>query len=159
MNSPAEGATPVVNGRQDLRAEQRRALFRDGVRRRGGARGSVLTRSGDVSPVTVSRGPDALARRGAVTKVDGGAMHGEAGHGGARAHEPGCGAKSAPEPGATEDIARTALGMVAPGSALALPGGTATEGLPDGARASLTERLPRPVVADGAPGRETATGD
>ncbi|MFD7614058.1 hypothetical protein [Streptomyces sp. NPDC059828] len=143
-----------MNGRQNLLAERRRALIRDEVRRRGGARVSEPTRRRKVSPVTVCRGPDALARRSTVTNVHDGVVHGEAG-----AHEPGCRAKAAPEPGATEDIARTAAGMAGPRSAVAVPDATATEGLPRGTGEALAERLPRVELADGAPGRETATGD
>ncbi|MFC5721587.1 DeoR/GlpR family DNA-binding transcription regulator [Streptomyces gamaensis] len=105
---------------RNLLAEQRRALILDEVRRRGGVRVNELTRRLRVSDMTVRRDLDALARQGVVEKVHGGAVPVAE----ATTHEPGFEAKSVLEPDAKQDIARAAAGMVAPGSAIALAGGT-----------------------------------
>ena len=110
---------------QNLLAEQRRALILDEVRRRGGVRVNELTRRLNVSDMTVRRDLDVLARRGAVEKVHGGAVPVVE----ASTHEPGFEIKSALEPTAKEDIARVAAALVAPGSAVALSGGTTTYAL------------------------------
>ncbi|MFF6783278.1 DeoR family transcriptional regulator [Streptomyces sp. NPDC012510] len=110
---------------QNLLAEQRRALILDEVRRRGGVRVNELTRKLGVSDMTVRRDLDALARQGAVEKVHGGAVPVAE----ASTHEPGFEAKSGLELTAKEDIARAAAELVAPGSAIALSGGTTTYAL------------------------------
>ncbi|MEX3104336.1 DeoR/GlpR transcriptional regulator [Streptomyces sp. V2] len=107
---------------QNLLAEQRRALILDEVRRRGGVRVNELTRRLGVSDMTIRRDLDALAKQGVVEKVHGGAVPVVE----ASTHEPGFEAKSGLELTAKEDIARTAAGLVAPGSAIALSGGTTT---------------------------------
>ncbi|NJQ03697.1 DeoR/GlpR family DNA-binding transcription regulator [Streptomyces zingiberis] len=107
---------------QNLLAEQRRALIVDEVRRRGGVRVNELTRRLNVSDMTVRRDLDALARQGMVEKVHGGAVPVTE----ASAHEPGFEAKSTLEPTAKEEIARAAAALAAPGSAVALSGGTTT---------------------------------
>ncbi|NEB92069.1 DeoR family transcriptional regulator [Streptomyces bauhiniae] len=107
---------------QNLLAEQRRALIVDEVRRRGGVRVNELTRQLGVSDMTVRRDLDALARQGVLEKVHGGAVP----VGEASTHEPGFEAKSGLEPTAKEEIARAAARLVAPGSAIALSGGTTT---------------------------------
>ncbi|EKX64982.1 DeoR/GlpR transcriptional regulator [Streptomyces ipomoeae] len=107
---------------QNLLAEQRRALILDEVRRRGGVRVNELTRKLGVSDMTVRRDLDALARQGAVEKVHGGAVPVAE----ASTHEPGFEAKSGLELSAKEDIAQAAAELVAPGSAIALSGGTTT---------------------------------
>ncbi|MER5750388.1 DeoR/GlpR family DNA-binding transcription regulator [Streptomyces sp. NPDC002088] len=110
---------------QNLLAEQRRALILDEVRRRGGVRVNELTRKLGVSDMTVRRDLDALARQGVVEKVHGGAVPVVE----ASTHEPGFEAKSGLELSAKEDIARAAARLVAPGSAIALSGGTTTYAL------------------------------
>ncbi|WP_200302120.1 DeoR/GlpR family DNA-binding transcription regulator [Streptomyces adelaidensis] len=110
---------------QNLLAEQRRALILDEVRRRGGVRVNELTRKLGVSDMTVRRDLDALARQGVVEKVHGGAVPVAE----ASTHEPGFEAKSGLELSAKEDIARAAAELVAPGSAIALSGGTTTYAL------------------------------
>ncbi|MFI6275231.1 DeoR/GlpR family DNA-binding transcription regulator [Streptomyces sp. NPDC050988] len=110
---------------QNLLAEQRRALILDEVRRRGGVRVNELTRKLGVSDMTVRRDLDALARQGVVEKVHGGAVPVVE----ASTHEPGFEAKSGLELSAKEDIARAAAAMVAPGTAIALSGGTTTYAL------------------------------
>ncbi|WP_030803755.1 DeoR/GlpR family DNA-binding transcription regulator [Streptomyces sp. NRRL F-2799] len=107
---------------QNLLAEQRRALIVDEVRRRGGVRVNELTRQLGVSDMTVRRDLDALARQGVLEKVHGGAVPVVE----ASTHEPGFEAKSGLEPTAKEEIARAAARLVAPGSAIALSGGTTT---------------------------------
>ncbi|MET7612332.1 DeoR/GlpR family DNA-binding transcription regulator [Streptomyces seoulensis] len=107
---------------QNLLAEQRRALIVDEVRRRGGVRVNELTRQLGVSDMTVRRDLDALARQGVLEKVHGGAVPVVE----ASTHEPGFEAKSGLEPTAKEEIARAASRLVAPGSAIALSGGTTT---------------------------------
>jgi DeoR/GlpR family transcriptional regulator of sugar metabolism len=114
-----------VSENQNLLAEQRRALILDEVRRRGGVRVNELTRRLGVSDMTVRRDLDALARQGVVEKVHGGAVPVAE----ASTHEPGFEAKSGLELTAKEDIARTAAELVAPGSAIALSGGTTTYAL------------------------------
>lgn len=106
----------------NLLAEQRRSLIVDEVRRRGGVRVGELTRRLQVSDMTVRRDLDVLARRGALEKVHGGAVP----VADASAHEPGFEAKSSLEAGAKEEIARAAAALAAPGSAVALSGGTTT---------------------------------
>ncbi|MGW5735969.1 MULTISPECIES: DeoR/GlpR family DNA-binding transcription regulator [Streptomyces] len=110
---------------QNLLAEQRRALILDEVRRRGGVRVNELTRKLGVSDMTVRRDLDALARQGVLEKVHGGAVPVVE----ASTHEPGFEAKSGLELTAKEDIARTAASLVAPGTAIALSGGTTTYAL------------------------------
>ncbi|WP_425837741.1 DeoR/GlpR family DNA-binding transcription regulator [Streptomyces fractus] len=107
---------------QNLLAEQRRALIIDEVRRRGGVRVNELTRKLGVSDMTVRRDLDALARQGVVEKVHGGAVPVVE----ASTHEPGFEAKSGLELTAKEDIARAAAPLAAPGTAIALSGGTTT---------------------------------
>ncbi|MEU2560914.1 DeoR/GlpR family DNA-binding transcription regulator [Streptomyces longispororuber] len=110
---------------QNLLAEQRRALILDEVRRRGGVRVNELTRKLGVSDMTVRRDLDALARQGVLEKVHGGAVPVAE----ASTHEPGFEAKSGLELSAKEDIARAAAALVAPGTAIALSGGTTTYAL------------------------------
>ncbi|MEU6985286.1 DeoR/GlpR family DNA-binding transcription regulator [Streptomyces sp. NPDC046324] len=114
-----------MSDHQNLLAEQRRALILDEVRRRGGVRVNELTRRLNVSDMTIRRDLDALARQGVVEKVHGGAVPLVE----TSSHEPGFEAKSALELSAKEEIARTAARMVAPGSAIALSGGTTTYAL------------------------------
>ncbi|POX37845.1 DeoR family transcriptional regulator [Streptomyces sp. Ru73] len=109
-----------MSDNQNLLAEQRRALILDEVRRRGGVRVNELTRKLSVSDMTVRRDLDALARQGVVEKVHGGAVPVSE----PSAHEPGFEAKSSLELSAKEAIAEAAAQMAAPGSAIALAGGT-----------------------------------
>jgi DeoR/GlpR family transcriptional regulator of sugar metabolism len=114
-----------VSENQNLLAEQRRALILDEVRRRGGVRVNELTRKLGVSDMTIRRDLDALARQGVLEKVHGGAVPVVE----ASTHEPGFEAKSGLELTAKEDIARAAARLVAPGTAIALSGGTTTYAL------------------------------
>ncbi|MEU9292496.1 DeoR/GlpR family DNA-binding transcription regulator [Streptomyces sp. NPDC048266] len=110
---------------QNLLAEQRRALILDEVRRRGGVRVNELTRRLSVSDMTIRRDLDALARQGMLEKVHGGAVPVVE----ASTHEPGFEAKSVLELSAKDEIARAAAALVAPGTAIALSGGTTTYAL------------------------------
>ncbi|MFJ6755948.1 DeoR/GlpR family DNA-binding transcription regulator [Streptomyces sp. NPDC091273] len=101
-------------------AHQRRAFILDAVRRDGTVRVADLVGQLGVSDMTIRRDLDALARRGAVEKVHGGAVA----TAGASAHEPGFDAKSDLEAAAKAAIADTAAGLVEPGSVVALSGGT-----------------------------------
>ncbi|SCZ16082.1 DNA-binding transcriptional regulator of sugar metabolism, DeoR/GlpR family [Streptomyces sp. 136MFCol5.1] len=114
-----------MSEKQNLLAEQRRALILDEVRRRGGVRVNELTRKLSVSDMTVRRDLDALARQGVIEKVHGGAVPVVE----ASTHEPGFEVKSTLELTAKEDIARVAAAMAVPGSAIALSGGTTTYAL------------------------------
>lgn len=114
-----------MSDNQNLLAEQRRALILEEVRRRGGARVNELTRRLRVSDMTVRRDLDALAQQGVLEKVHGGAVPVAE----ASTHEPGFEAKSGLELSAKEDIARAAAPLAAPGSAVALSGGTTTHAL------------------------------
>jgi DeoR/GlpR family transcriptional regulator of sugar metabolism len=127
----------LTENSSNLLAEQRRALILDEVRRRGGVRVNELTRRLSVSDMTIRRDLDALARLGMLEKVHGGAVPVEE----ARTHEPGFEAKSSLELSAKEEIARAAAGLVAPGSAVALSGGTTTFAL-----ANLLTQVPNLTV-------------
>lgn len=109
-----------MSDKQNLLAEQRRAMILDEVRRRGGVRVNELTRRLNVSDMTVRRDLDALARQGVVEKVHGGAVPVAE----PSSHEPGFEAKAGLEQSAKEAIAKAAAALVPPGSAIALAGGT-----------------------------------
>ena len=117
-----EGTRWRLSGNQNLLAEQRRALILEEVRKHGGARVNDLTRKLNVSDMTVRRDLDALAKQGVLEKVHGGAVPVLD----ASSHEPGFEAKSVLEMTAKEAIAKAAAEMVAPGSAIAISGGTTT---------------------------------
>lgn len=108
-----------------LLAHQRRALILDEVRLRGGVRVNELTRSLNVSDMTIRRDLDVLEREGLLRKVHGGAVLGDE----ASSHEPGFEAKSEWETAAKHAIAKAAAALVAPGSAIALSAGTTTHAL------------------------------
>jgi DeoR/GlpR family transcriptional regulator of sugar metabolism len=114
-----------VGDNQNLLAEQRRALILEEVRGRGGVRVNELTRRLRVSDMTVRRDLDVLAQQGVLEKVHGGAVPVAE----TSTHEPGFEAKAGLEPSAKEAIARAAALMAAPGSAVALSGGTTTHAL------------------------------
>jgi DeoR/GlpR family transcriptional regulator of sugar metabolism len=103
-------------------AQQRQAIILEQIERNGGARVSELTEVLGVSDMTVRRDLEAMAGRGVLEKV----------HGGATAlpqrssHEPGFEAKSSLEQSEKEEIAERAAEMVQPGTAIALSGGTTT---------------------------------
>jgi DeoR/GlpR family transcriptional regulator of sugar metabolism len=106
-------------------AQQRQALILEEVRRNGGVRVSDLTRQLAVSDMTIRRDLEALADRGLLEKV----------HGGATAiverstDEPGFEAKSSRQRREKEAIARYAATRVRPGSAIGVSAGTTTHAL------------------------------
>jgi DeoR/GlpR family transcriptional regulator of sugar metabolism len=103
-------------------AQQRQAAILDEVRRTGGVRVSDLVRKLGVSDMTIRRDLEALADRGLVEKV----------HGGATAvpetstDEPGFEAKSHRQQREKDAIAEHCAGMVRPGTAIGLSAGTTT---------------------------------
>jgi DeoR/GlpR family transcriptional regulator of sugar metabolism len=108
-------------------AQQRQTAILDLVRRQGGVRVSQLVRQFGVSDMTVRRDLEALAERGLVDKVHGGAT--VAGPG--STEEPGFDAKSVRQRTEKSAIAACAAGMVEPGTAVALSAGTTTAALAD----------------------------
>ena len=108
-----------------LLAQQRQAAILDMVRRHGGVRVSHLVREFGVSDMTIRRDLSALALRGLVDKVHGGAT--VAGPG--STEEPGFDAKSARQQAEKAAIAARAAALVEPGTAVALSAGTTTAAL------------------------------
>ena len=106
-------------------APQRQAHILEVVRRAGGVRVSEIVRALGVSDMTVRRDLEALAARGLLAKV----------HGGATAiltpstHEPGFAAKSTRQRVEKEAIAAQAATLVNPGTAIAISAGTTTYAL------------------------------
>jgi DeoR/GlpR family transcriptional regulator of sugar metabolism len=106
-------------------AQQRQAAILDLVRRHGGVRVSQLVRQFGVSDMTIRRDLEALADRGLVDKVHGGAT--VAGPG--STEEPGFDAKSVQQRAEKAAIAAYAAKLVEPGTAVALSAGTTTAAL------------------------------
>jgi DeoR/GlpR family transcriptional regulator of sugar metabolism len=113
-------------------ARQRQELILDAVRTTGGARVSELVEQLGVSDMTVRRDIDALARRGLLTRVHGGATAA-----GSSVAEPGFAVKSGLHPVAKQAIAHAAAGLVEPGASVALSAGTTTHAV-----ASVLLRVP-----------------
>lgn len=103
-------------------ARQRQEHILREVDRHGGVRVSELVGVLGVSDMTIRRDIEALAGKGLVVKVHGGA----AAVGGRSADEPGFSVKSEMNPLQKSEIARTAAGMVRPGASVALSAGTTT---------------------------------
>ncbi|NAS25087.1 DeoR family transcriptional regulator [Herbidospora sp. NEAU-GS84] len=103
-------------------AQQRQQAILERVRRTGGVRVADLVRDLGVSDMTIRRDLEALADRGLIEKVHGGAT--VAGPG--STEEPGFAAKSVRQQPEKEAIARAAAPLVRPGSAVALSAGTTT---------------------------------
>jgi DeoR/GlpR family transcriptional regulator of sugar metabolism len=101
---------------------QRQERILEELQRSGGVRVSDLTELLGVSDMTIRRDLDALARRGLVSKVHGGATLPRRGS----TDEPGFEAKSSQERPAKEAIARRAAEFVQPGTAIAISAGTTT---------------------------------
>src|SRR3990170_1983950 len=106
-------------------AQQRQAAILDRVRATGGVRVSELAHEYGVSDMTVRRDLEALAERGLVAKVHGGATSLEP----RSTDEPGFAAKSTRQLAEKEAIARSAAELVQPGAAIALSAGTTTAAL------------------------------
>lgn len=103
-------------------AQQRQQAILARVRRTGGVRVADLVRELGVSDMTIRRDLEALAERGLVVKVHGGATAVGTGS----AEEPGFAAESLRRQAEKEAIARRAAALVRPGGAVALSAGTTT---------------------------------
>ena len=103
-------------------ARHRQSLILQAVRNEGSARVSDLTQQLGVSDMTIRRDLEVLAKDGLVEKVHGGAVL-PGSHGG---HEPGFEDKLVLERPEKTSIARTAAGLVRPGTAIAIAAGTTT---------------------------------
>ncbi len=103
-------------------AQQRQQAILDLVHQHGGVRVSELVRLFNVSDMTIRRDLEALAERGLVDKVHGGATGTSAGS----TEEPGFAAKSVRQQAEKEAIAQRAAELVQPGTAVALSAGTTT---------------------------------
>jgi DeoR/GlpR family transcriptional regulator of sugar metabolism len=103
-------------------ARHRQSLILQAVRNDGSARVSDLTQQLGVSDMTIRRDLEVLAKDGLVGKVHGGAVL-PGSHGG---HEPGFEDKLVLERPEKTSIARTAAGLVRPGTAIAIAAGTTT---------------------------------
>ena len=112
----SDGEAPRVLARQ-----RQEAILRE-VDRSGGARVSELVDVLGVSDMTVRRDIEALAAKGLVVKVHGGATA----MGGRSAEEPGFRAKSEMSPMLKSAIARVAAGLISPGASIAISAGTTT---------------------------------
>src|SRR4051794_41610114 len=111
-------------------ARQRQERILEEVRVRGGARVSDLVELLAVSDMTVRRDIEALARRGLVTRVHGGATAVSA-H---SAEEPGFEAKFLLQTTQKAAIAAAAASLVAPGASVAISAGTTTYAVAPGLR-------------------------
>jgi DeoR/GlpR family transcriptional regulator of sugar metabolism len=103
-------------------ARQRHQLILEELRRLGAVRVADLTGRLGVSDMTVRRDLDALARRGLLDKVHGGAAAARHSH----SEEPEFRIKALRERAEKEAIAAAASALVPPGSAVALSAGTTT---------------------------------
>jgi DeoR/GlpR family transcriptional regulator of sugar metabolism len=106
-------------------AQQRQAAILDLIRHHGGVRVSHLVRRFGVSDMTIRRDLEALAERGLVDKVYGGATIAGPGS----TEEPGFVAKSVQQRTEKAAIAARAAKLVEPGTAVALSAGTTTAAL------------------------------
>lgn len=118
---------------------QRQAEILQRVRTNGGVRVSELVAEFGVSDMTIRRDLEALAERGLVAKVHGGATAAPTGS----TDEPGFAAKSVRQQAEKAAIAERAAALVPPGGAVAMSAGTTT--------AALAQRL------TGAPGLTVVT--
>src|SRR3712207_990947 len=103
-------------------AQRRQAAILDRVRAAGGVRVSELAVEYGVSDMTIRRDLEALADRGLLAKVHGGATT----VGPGSTHEPGFVAKSARQQAEKSAIATRAAALVSAGNAIALSAGTTT---------------------------------
>ena len=117
-------------------ARQRQELILDEVRATGGVRVSELVERLGVSDMTVRRDIDALAVRGLVTRVHGGATGA-----GSSVDEPGFAAKAVLHTAAKQAIATAAAQLIEPGASVALSAGTTTHAV-----ASALLGIPRLTV-------------
>src|SRR5665647_2659469 len=117
-------------------AQQRQEQILADIRSRGAVRVADLVVGLDVSDMTIRRDIADLARRGLVRRVHGGAV--DVHH---ATHEPGFGAKRELATAEKAAIAREAITLVTPGSAIALSAGTTTHLLAS-LLAAVTNSLP-----------------
>lgn len=129
-------------------AQQRQEQILADIRSRGAVRVADLVVSLDVSDMTIRRDIADLVQRGLVRRVHGGAV--DVHH---ATHEPGFGAKRELATAEKAAIAREAITLVTPGSAIALSAGTTTHLL---ARLLAADRALRPltVVTNSLPAAE-----
>ncbi|HEV2373858.1 MAG TPA: DeoR/GlpR family DNA-binding transcription regulator [Streptosporangiaceae bacterium] len=106
-------------------AAQRQNLIMQEIERTGGVHVAHLTQLLGVSDMTVRRDIDALAGRGMLKKVYGGAIARQQG----TSDEPGFEAKAGRERAAKNAIAAAAARLVKPGTAIAVSAGTTTHTL------------------------------
>ncbi|SCL49615.1 transcriptional regulator, DeoR family [Micromonospora citrea] len=106
-------------------AQQRQTAILELIRQHGGVRVSHLVSRFGVSDMTIRRDLEALAERGLVAKVHGGATLAGPGS----AEEPGFAAKSVRQQAEKRAIAERAAALVEPGMAVALSAGTTTAAL------------------------------
>lgn len=104
-------------------ARQRQERILDHLRRSGGIRVGEIVEMLGVSEMTVRRDIAALADRGLVLRVHGGATLAGAPH---SSHEPSFTTKSTTQYDEKAAIAAAAAGLVGPGASVALSGGTTT---------------------------------
>lgn len=107
-------------------ARQRQEEILEEIRRTGGVRVSQIVDQLGVSDMTVRRDIAALADRGLVVRGHGGATLAGAPH---SSHEPQFLTKAGTQRAEKLSIARVAAALVAPGSSVALSGGTTPLGL------------------------------
>lgn len=100
-------------------ARQRQELIAHAVEEHGGIRVSELVAELHVSDMTIRRDIEALARKGVVRKVHGGATRADR-----SADEPGFTAKSEMHPVQKSEIARATAALISPGSSVAVSAGT-----------------------------------
>lgn len=103
-------------------APLRQARILEEIHRTGGVRVSNLTDILGVSDMTIRRDLDAMARKGLLSKVHGGATAVDT----ASAVEPGFEAKAVRETAEKQAIAARAASLVRPGMAIAITAGTTT---------------------------------
>ncbi|HEY3873742.1 MAG TPA: DeoR/GlpR family DNA-binding transcription regulator [Actinocrinis sp.] len=135
-------------------AAQRQAWILEEIRRSGAIRVSDLTRALSVSDMTVRRDLDALARKGLIDKVHGGATVRQPGS----TDEPGFEAKVGRERRAKDAIAHRAAALVRPGTAIGVTAGTTTHafalamaGIPDVTVVTNSLRVGEMLHAHGVP--------
>jgi DeoR/GlpR family transcriptional regulator of sugar metabolism len=106
-------------------AAQRQSRILEEIQRTGGIRVNDLTKLLGVSDMTVRRDLDALAGRGLITKVHGGATVRQSGS----TDEPAFTVKAEMELSAKDAIARVAADLVRPGTAIGVSAGSTTYAL------------------------------
>src|SRR5665648_1027207 len=133
-------------------AQQRQEQILADIRSRGAVRVADLVVSLDVSDMTIRRDIADLARRGLVRRVHGGAV--DVHH---ATHEPGFRAKRELATAEKAAIAREAITLVTPGSAIALSAGTTTHLLASLLAADDTRPAADPTTPGTGPTREAGT--